>query len=158
MLCYSGRETRRRIRHVDLVSRCFPFSTDFPCPVPARRSCRSPTRRGAGKDLLDEEENVERRRWEALSTKEKISDWAMTHQYSLIVGSWAASLGLAAAIIMKDRHQTTSQKVREALVLSPLRKVLTGLLAVVGCSSPYVGTGIDHRRPHRCWHPDTPGS
>ena len=68
-------------------------------------------RKGAGKDLLDEEENVERRRWEALSTKGKISDWAMKNQYPLILGSWAASLGVAAVIIMKDRHQTPSQKV-----------------------------------------------
>ena len=51
-------------------------------------------------------------RWEGLTTKEKIGDWALRHQYPLILGSWAASLGLAAAIIMKDRHQTTSQKVR----------------------------------------------
>ena len=47
--------------------------------------------------------------------KEKVGDWALNHQYSLIVGSWAASMGVAAAIIMKDRHQTTSQKVRQAL-------------------------------------------
>ena len=97
-----------------------PFSfrlvTGFPCPVPTRHSRRSPNRfrKGAGKELLDEEEDAERRRWAALSTNEKISDWAFKHQYPLIVGSWAASMGLAASIIMKDRFQSTSQKVREA--------------------------------------------
>lgn len=72
-------------------------------------------RKGAGKDLLDEEEHVEQQRWESLSTREKVGDWALKHQYPLIVGSWAVSLGVAAAIIMKDRHQTTSQKVRRDL-------------------------------------------
>jgi len=69
---------------------------------------------GAGKDLLEEEEHAERKRWESLSTKGKIGDWAIRHQYSLILGSWAASMGVAAAIIMKDRHQTTSQKIVQA--------------------------------------------
>jgi len=62
--------------------------------------------------------HAERKRWAALSTKEKVSDWAIRHQYPLILGSWAASMGLAAAIIMKDRHQTTSQKVRGVLFSS----------------------------------------
>ena len=77
-------------------------------------------RTGAGKDLLEEEEHAEQKRWESLSTKEKVSDWAVRHQYPLILGSWAASLGVAAAIIMRDRHQTTSQKVREVLCPSLL--------------------------------------
>jgi hypothetical protein len=68
-------------------------------------------REGAGKDLLEVEEFAEQKRWESLSTKDKVSDWALRHQYSLILGSWAASMGVAAAIIMKDRNQTTSQKV-----------------------------------------------
>ena len=77
-------------------------------------------RKGAGKDLLDEEEHVEQQRWESLSTREKVGDWALKHQYPLIVGSWAVSLGVAAAIIMKDRHQTTSQKVCQTLCLPSL--------------------------------------
>ena len=60
---------------------------------------------------MDEQEHAEQERWKALSTKEKVGDWALKHQYSLILGSWAASMGVAAAIIMKDRHQSTSQKV-----------------------------------------------
>ncbi|KAF9645997.1 hypothetical protein BDM02DRAFT_3189190 [Thelephora ganbajun] len=72
------------------------------------------TWKGAGKDLLDEEEYAEQKRWESLSTNEKIGDWAFKHQYSVISGSWAASMGLAAAIIMKDRNQTTSQKIVQA--------------------------------------------
>lgn len=77
-------------------------------------------RTGAGKDLLDEEEHAEQKRWESLSTKERISDWAIKHQYPLILGSWAASMGVAAAIIMRDRHQTPSQKVCKVLCPSAL--------------------------------------
>ena len=139
--------------------------TGFPCPVAARHSPRSfnQSRKGAGKDLLDEEEHLEKIRWAGLSTKEKIGDWALKQQYSLILGSWAASLGLAAAIIMKDRHQTTSQKVRQVSCPSledsdRLVGWLVGWLGFVGCSSSYVGTRVDHWRPHRCWYPDTPGS
>ena len=94
----------------------FLFFTGF--PVSRSGTSLTPIDSGkfrSGKDLLYEEENVERRRREALSTKGKISDWAMRHQYPLILGSWAASLGVAAAIIMKDRHQTPSQKVCEVL-------------------------------------------
>ena len=133
------------------------FSISFPCPVPFRHSptsCRS-RREGSGKDLLEEQEYAERKRWETLSTKEKVGDWALKHQYSLILGSWAASMGVAAAIIMKDRHQTTSQKVRETVHPSAPEDFDLGL---VDRSSPYVGTGIDHWRSHRCWHPDAPGS
>ena len=61
--------------------------------------------------MIDEERQAERKRWELLSTRGKIGDWAIRHQYSLILGSWATSMGVAAAIVMRDRHQTPSQKV-----------------------------------------------
>ena len=83
------------------------------------------TRTGAGRDLLEEEEEAEQKRWESLSTREKISDWAIKHQYPLILGSWAVSMGVAASIIMKDRHQTTSQKVCRVFAFSrPLGRFL----------------------------------
>ena len=116
------------------------------------------TRTGAGKELLEEVEHAEQKRWQSLSTREKIGDWAVKHQYSLILGSWAASMGVAAAIIMKDRHQTTSQKVRRALCSSSVGEILIALLGFVDCSSPYVGAGIDHRCPYRCRYLDAPGS
>jgi len=88
------------------------------------------TWKGAGKELLEEEEHAEQRRWEALSTREKVSDWAVKHQYPLIVGSWAASMGVAAAIIMKDRHQTTSQKIVQARMWA--QGLTIGVLIVAG--------------------------
>lgn len=69
---------------------------------------------------MEEQKYAELKRWETLSTREKVGDWALRHQYSLILGSWATSMGVAAAIIMKDRHQTTSQKVRQASCASAL--------------------------------------
>lgn len=85
--------------------------------------------------------------------KEKVGDWALKHQYSLILGSWATSMGVAASIIMKDRNQTTSQKVR--FIYPSAFEDFDSVS--VGCSSPYVGAGIDHWCPHRCWYPDAPG-
>ena len=35
----------------------------------------------------------------------------LKYLYSLILGNWAASIGAVAAIIVGDRHQSTSQKV-----------------------------------------------
>lgn len=52
---------------------------------------------------LDREAAEEGARWNALSTKEKIGDWAVRHQYSIIMGSWALSMAVAGSIIAKDR-------------------------------------------------------
>ena len=58
---------------------------------------------GAGKALLEHEEAHEETRWEHLSTKDKVKDWAMRNQYKVIVGSWAASMAIAGAIVMRNR-------------------------------------------------------
>jgi hypothetical protein len=108
-----------RLRDVGWNTTCRPGKGNlFAPPSPPSRSVPPLTitpitlyRQGTGKELLDEQEYEERKRWESLSTKDKIGDWAFKHQYSLILGSWAASMGVAAAIIMKDRNQSTSQKV-----------------------------------------------
>ncbi|KAG2129553.1 uncharacterized protein EDB93DRAFT_1182289 [Suillus bovinus] len=66
---------------------------------------------GAGKVELDREAAEEEARWRALTTKEKIGDWATRHQYSIILGSWALSMAVAGGIISRDRHQTLPQKI-----------------------------------------------
>jgi len=53
-------------------------------------------------------------RWESMSTGDKVADWASRHEYSIIVGSWALSLGLAGGIISRNKYQTTAQKVVQA--------------------------------------------
>jgi len=55
---------------------------------------------------------MEQKRWDKLPLKEKIGEFALKYQYTLIMGGWAGSLGLAAAIISRNKYQTYPQKVR----------------------------------------------
>ncbi|KAF9782738.1 mitochondrion protein [Thelephora terrestris] len=103
------------------------------------------TWQGTGKELLDEQEHEERKRWESLSTKDKIGDWALKHQYSLILGSWAASMGVAAAIIMKDRNQSTSQKVVQARMWA--QGLTIGVLIAAGILTHQVRAQAAAHRP-----------
>ena len=45
----------------------------------------------------------EEARFNALSTTDKVFDWASRHQYSIILGSWALSMAAAGAIVAKDK-------------------------------------------------------
>ncbi|OBZ75928.1 Respiratory supercomplex factor 2, mitochondrial [Grifola frondosa] len=69
---------------------------------------------GAGKALLEKEEVRERKRLNMLQGSEKIREWAARNQYKVILGSWALSMGIAGAIVMGNRHQSTAQKVVQA--------------------------------------------
>jgi len=60
------------------------------------------------------EDQKEMMRIQSLSQGERLTDWAKRHQYSLIGGSWAVSMGIASAIVMRNRHQTFSQKIVQA--------------------------------------------
>ena len=44
----------------------------------------------------------EKAKWERMSVGEKFSDWAVRHQYSLITGTWAASMLGAYAWVSRD--------------------------------------------------------
>ncbi|KAF8505816.1 hypothetical protein F5888DRAFT_1651998 [Russula emetica] len=70
--------------------------------------------KGVSRQLLDSAKARETSEWDGLNTKERISRWAARHQYQVILGSWAASMAIAGTIIMRDRHQSTSQKVVQA--------------------------------------------
>ncbi|TFY72983.1 hypothetical protein EVG20_g11 [Dentipellis fragilis] len=69
---------------------------------------------GASKNFLDMEKEKEESHWETLSTSDKVRKWATDNQYKVILGSWAISMAIAAGIIMRDKHQSTSQKVVQA--------------------------------------------
>ena len=58
---------------------------------------------GAGKRELDREEAAAEQHWEALSTTEKAKSWAMNNQYKVILGSWAASMVIAGAIVGRNK-------------------------------------------------------
>lgn len=66
---------------------------------------------GYGKEELDAEAQVAHERWEKLSAWDKTKDWAARHQYSIIGGSWVASLGIAFGVVARNKYQTFPQKV-----------------------------------------------
>ncbi|KAF8076704.1 hypothetical protein FPV67DRAFT_1472392 [Lyophyllum atratum] len=85
---------------------------------------------GEGVRFLHGRQTAEDTRWEELSTKDKIADWAERHQYSLILGGWASSLALAGALISRDKLQTTPQKVVQARMWA--QGLTIGILIVAG--------------------------
>jgi hypothetical protein len=60
-------------------------------------------REGEGVRLIDEKIEAEKLRWQQMTTKEKLGDWADRHQYSIILGGWASSLAVAGAVISRDK-------------------------------------------------------
>jgi hypothetical protein len=68
-------------------------------------------REGDSLRVIDEKAIEEVRRWNNMSFTEKLGDFTARRQYSLIIGGWATSLGVAAAIISRNRYQTFPQKV-----------------------------------------------
>ncbi|KAI0080881.1 hypothetical protein K474DRAFT_1704419 [Panus rudis PR-1116 ss-1] len=69
---------------------------------------------GAGARELEREEKAEEAKWERLSTKDKIFQWASENQYKVILGSWAASMAIAGAIVWRNKYQTGPQKIVQA--------------------------------------------
>ncbi|EKM79948.1 hypothetical protein AGABI1DRAFT_113193 [Agaricus bisporus var. burnettii JB137-S8] len=80
--------------------------------------------------LIDEKALKERIRWDALPLKEKVNEWAARYQYSIILGSWAAGLGLATLIISRNKYQTNSQKIVQARMWA--QGLTIGLLIAAG--------------------------
>ncbi|THV08190.1 hypothetical protein K435DRAFT_740117 [Dendrothele bispora CBS 962.96] len=85
---------------------------------------------GESVHILTEKEQREKDRWEAMTLKEKVGDWASRHEYSIIMGSWAASLAIAGGIISRDRYQTAAQKVVQARMWA--QGLTIGILIVAG--------------------------
>jgi sugar phosphate permease len=63
---------------------------------------------------LEEESEHERGKWVSMGLHERIVEWAARHEYGFILGTWAVSMGVAGAIIARDRYQTVPQKVVQA--------------------------------------------
>ncbi|KAF8806269.1 hypothetical protein BYT27DRAFT_7191593 [Phlegmacium glaucopus] len=80
--------------------------------------------------VIDEKALEEARRWDRLSINEKLGDWAARRQYSIIIGGWATSLGVAAAIISRNKYQTFAQKIVQARMWA--QGLTIGLLIVAG--------------------------
>jgi len=69
---------------------------------------------GAGALELEREERVAQSRWNSLGSQEKLKDWAIRNQYKIILGSWAASMAVAGAIVFRNKYQTVPQKIVQA--------------------------------------------
>lgn len=64
-----------------------------------------------GKTELEREAHRREIEWAKMSNTEKAKDWANRHQYSIIGGSWVASLGIAFGVVARNKYQTFPQKV-----------------------------------------------
>lgn len=62
------------------------------------------SRTGIGKTELEKEREEEQRRWASLSPKDKLAEWTAKHQLSVIVGSWALTMGLVGRKVMRDPY------------------------------------------------------
>lgn len=96
--------------------------------------------------MLEEKQVREETHWKQLSASEKMKDWAIRHQYSLIIGGWATSLCLAGAVIWRNkyvfrrlvysraygpiRYQTPAQKIVQARMWA--QGLTIGLLIAAG--------------------------
>ncbi|KAH9965887.1 hypothetical protein BC827DRAFT_1180666 [Russula dissimulans] len=86
--------------------------------------------KGVSRQLLDNAKAREASEWDNLSSKEKFSNWVARNQYKVIVGSWATSMAIAGTIIMRDRHQSTSQKIVQARMWA--QGLTIGILVAAG--------------------------
>ncbi|KAJ3753785.1 hypothetical protein EV360DRAFT_52849, partial [Lentinula raphanica] len=102
---------------------------------------------GEGLKILNEKERKKVEEWDAMTPSQKLGDWASRHEYSLIMGSWALSLGIAGAIISRDRYQTPAQKVVQARMWA--QGLTIGILIAAGAlkhsqRSDAVERHVDH--------------
>jgi hypothetical protein len=69
---------------------------------------------GVGVRELERVKTEDEKHWESLSMVAKGKEWAMKNQYKVILGSWALSMGIAAAVVMRNPYQSTPQKIVQA--------------------------------------------
>ncbi|KAI0327759.1 hypothetical protein GY45DRAFT_1088596 [Cubamyces sp. BRFM 1775] len=107
---------------------------------------------GAGKAELEREERIQQARWQTLDTKAKFKEWAMHNQYKIILGSWAASMAVAGTIVMRNRYQSTPQKIVQArmwaqgLTIGVL--IAAGVLTQTQRKESHDNRSVDHSWAH----------
>ena len=62
--------------------------------------------------MLDDKERREERRWESLSSGQKLKDWAMRNQYKIILCSRAAGMAIAGGLVWRNRYALLLWSVR----------------------------------------------
>ncbi|KAL0950150.1 hypothetical protein HGRIS_010146 [Hohenbuehelia grisea] len=105
---------------------------------------------GESVKILEEKEVKEEARWESLDTSSKLKDWALRHQYSLIVGGWALSLGVAGAVLYRDKYQTVPQKVVQARMWAQ-GLTISLLIAAGALTSSQRAEALQHRNTDHSW-------
>ena len=90
-----------------------------------------------------------------MSFTEKIGDFTARRQYSLIIGGWATSLGVAATIISRNKYQTFPQKVHTFNLLLSQLDIYLSWFSYLDCTSPYVGSRFNNRIVDHCWRTHT---
>lgn len=73
-------------------------------------------RTGTAKEILAQDAITQEQRWEMLSTKEKVGDWASRHRWHLFVACWGASMVGSWLVLRRNTTQTFSQKIVQARV------------------------------------------
>lgn len=68
------------------------------------------------KQYQDEQQTLQEQLAAQRSTREKIMQWCGDNRYSLVFGSWVASISVAMGIINRNPYQTTQQKLVQARV------------------------------------------
>jgi len=99
---------------------------------------------GTGFDVIKEELTEEEQKWAQMSSTEKLGNWFDRHKYSVVVGSWAASIAVAGAIISRDKYQSTSQKVVQARMWA--QGLTIGVILAAGAIS-HARHGDDPKHP-----------
>lgn len=73
-------------------------------------------RTGTAKEIMAQDAITQEQRWEMLSTKEKVGDWASRHRWHLFVACWGASMVGSWLVLRRNTTQTFSQKIVQARV------------------------------------------
>jgi len=83
-----------------------------------------------GMSLVSKEDHDLDARWDEMSLSSKIGNWAQRHEWTLILSSWAGSLGIASAIISRNKFQTFPQKIVQARMWA--QGLTVGILIAAG--------------------------
>ena len=111
-----------------------------------------------------------------MSTKDRIAEWAANHQLSVIVGSWALTMGIVGNKVMRDPYVFSLKNGLCCAELTVLRQIdvyaKQGMISwlcvawgtlllcsnchdIIACSSASLGSGAYHWCCHRYSRVDT---
>ncbi|KAK4248010.1 hypothetical protein C7999DRAFT_40760 [Corynascus novoguineensis] len=66
--------------------------------------------------LEESQRAIEEARRTQLSTRQKLLDWGRENRYTIVFASWIAAMGVAMAMVGRNKYLSTSQKIVQARV------------------------------------------